>query len=165
MKKALLLWLLLLSLCAPVVADENEVVVKGDVAYVDILRVAGAYLETLLWVWSDAPSLPLQPVLLRCDGDGSGSLGNCLYPTAFLACPIQQQTWADFYEPALTTTRYSCGSGARKDAGECVRLTGAVRPLDGFTYSVFSGGHAKSIQALSLDVTHVGYESGCSLKP
>lgn len=139
--------------------------IEGDVAEVTIVRANGAYLETLLGVWSYDPAAPLQPLLLRCNGLAGGTLANCLYPTAFLGCTRTVITSPDPYEPTLTYEKHVCTGPARRDAGECVNLLAAPRPLDIFRYQVFADGHDRIIQALSLDVLDVGYDTGCTSKP
>jgi hypothetical protein len=164
--RSVLFLCLLVALCAsPLLADDNTIDLKGDVFYMDVIKSNGVYLETLLWVWSDSPTQTLQSIAVRCNGNGGGSLANCLYASSFFACATSTQSWSDFYEPTLTTVRTSCGVGARRDAGECVRFTAKVRPLDSFVYSVFANGHPKSVQALSLDVTDINFESVCAVKP
>lgn len=146
--------------------DINSLTIKGDVAEVEIVRSNGSYLETLLHVWDyDPSSTPPQPLILRCNGNGGGSLTNCLYPSAFLGCSRTRVDTVNIYEPTMVSEHYTCTLPARRDAGECVVLTSQVRILDSFQYTVFADGHSKTIQALSLDVTDIGYESGCTSKP
>lgn len=147
-------------------ADINSVTIKGDVSEVEIIRSNGTYLETLLHVWDYSPtSTPFQPIILRCNGNGGGTLTNCLYPSAFLACTKTRTDTIDIYEPTLVSEHYACTLPARRDAGECVVLSAQVRLLDSFEYAIYADGHSKVIQAISLDVTNVGYETGCTSKP
>jgi len=142
-------------------ADLNSLAVSGNIVRLDIVKNGGVYQESLLWVRDlDAPVTPLQPVLLRCDGNGGGSLADCTSPYAFFTCALRHTTSRDIYTPTLTTDSYSCATAPH--VGLCLDLMARVRPLDLFVYGVNVNGRDEPIQALSLDVTEVNYGSGCT---
>lgn len=155
-------------LCTSIVSlsasDLNSLTIKGNVVQMDIVKSSGTYVETLLYVWDYDPSTPLQATILRCNGNGGGSLTNCLYPSAFCSTSTHTGPTHDINETSLTTDRYTCNPSTSRMSGECVVLTSRTRILDQNVYEVFADGHAKSIQALSLDVVDVGYGSGCTSK-
>ena len=150
-------------------ADINSVTFKGHVSRVDIVTLNGSYLETLLYSWSYDPSAPLQATAFRCNGNAGGDLSNCLYPSAFLGCPMTTTTVQDNYQPNQVTYQYECSTNYRRDAGACVTLGAQIRPLDPNFYSYLnqtqSGqGYSEVIQAIAFDTKSIAFTTGCNPK-
>lgn len=150
--------LLILGTAKPAAAqDENTVIVQGHVQAFEKLSTNGVYTDTLLFVWDDDPVQRSMTHLLHCNGNGGGSLANCLYQTAFLGCSI---TYSSSTVMGFKVERWTCGASAPRDAGACVRLTAQADPISTIVNAVTG----QKDQVLRLDTVDVGFSSSCTDK-
>lgn len=122
---------------------------RGNVFVMEIYRNAssGAYLFTRLLLAEKPDDDTLFPVpndlfVVNCNGNEGGDKTNCLYTSAFFGSsgclPLQHTSFGPFFvghpiQQDVMMERYTCKSGAQKDAGECVQFQGSI--LHVFTQS------------------------------
>jgi len=129
--------------------DVNSFLLVGNVIRVDIESINNVYLQTKIALDDRDPYPQPKPLILTCNGNGSGMLPNCLYPSAFLNCPTNSYTTT---EGPKVITHFYCTSSR----GECTTFAGKMI-IDELS-------RTSNSQILTLQVEDITWSSNCSSK-